>query len=471
MSDPVERWGIFELALDGPQTGNPFAEVELHATFQHRNRTVDVAGFYDDDGTYRVRFSPDRTGEWRFTTRSNVEELSGRRGRFVCVPPGPDNHGPVTVVDRYHFRYADGTRYLPFGTTCYHWTHDMDLEQEERTLRALAASPFNKVRMCLLPTEGMRPPALPFAGTSPETLDTSRFNPAYFAHLERRIADLCRIGVEADLILFHPYDHGEWGFGSMKPDQDRAYLRYVVARLAAFRNVWWSMANEYDFNRVKTVADWDGLLQYLQRIDPYGRLRSIHNGTRMYEWAALYDFTKPWITHQSIQHWDAGLVEQWRTECPKPVVIDEISYEGDIDRRWGNISGKEMTRRIWRGTVLGGYVGHGECFVDTSDGRWVARGGTLVGESPQRIAFLRRILEDGPADLQAAREDGSYFLEYFGDRQPAWCELELPDAADYAVDLIDTWAMTVTPLGGRYRGRCRIPLGRTDLALRARRVA
>ena len=26
------------------------------------------------------------------------------------------------------------------------------------------------------------------------------------------------------------------------------YLEYVVARLAAFSNVWWSMANEYDFS-------------------------------------------------------------------------------------------------------------------------------------------------------------------------------------------------------------------------------
>ena len=30
---------------------------------------------------------------------------------------------------------------------------------------------------------------------------------------------------------------------------DDRYLRYVVARLAAYRNVWWSLANEYDFRK------------------------------------------------------------------------------------------------------------------------------------------------------------------------------------------------------------------------------
>ncbi|MEQ7127766.1 DUF4038 domain-containing protein [Actinopolymorpha sp. B11F2] len=466
----VERWGVHDVVLEGPAAGNPFADVVLTARFQHLNRVVEVAGFYDGDGTYRIRFSPDREGHWRFVTSSNVPALDSRRGEFVCVAPGPGNHGPVRVVDRYHFSYADGTRYLPVGTTCYHWTHQMDEEHEESTLRSLARSPFTKVRMCVLPTGGMRPPALAFECDTPGKLDKTRFNPRFFAHLERRIADLCALGIVADVILLHPYDKGVWGVDDMTPEQDRYYLRYVVARLAAFRNVWWSMANEYDFNTNKTVADWDALLRYLQRLDPYARLRSIHNGTRMYEWAAVYDFTKPWLTHQSIQHWDATQVGQWREACAKPVVIDEICYEGDIERRWGNISGREMTRRFWLGTVAGGYVGHGECFVDSAYGRWVSRGGVLSGESPARIAFLRRILEEGPADWSRARQVGTYWLEYLGDRQPAFHSVELPDGGDYAIDVIDTWEMTVTPYGGRHRGHCRVPVGRTDLALRVKKV-
>ncbi len=40
-----------------------------------------------------------------------------------------------------------------------------------------------------------------------------RPNPAFFAHLEQRIADLRALNIEADLILFHPYDR--WGYATM----------------------------------------------------------------------------------------------------------------------------------------------------------------------------------------------------------------------------------------------------------------
>ena len=43
---PVERWGIFELAMPGPSTGNPFVEVEFAARFTQGDRSIDVPGFY-----------------------------------------------------------------------------------------------------------------------------------------------------------------------------------------------------------------------------------------------------------------------------------------------------------------------------------------------------------------------------------------------------------------------------------------
>ena len=43
------------------------------------------------------------------------------------------------------------------------------------------------------------------------------------------------------------------------PAVDERYLRYAVRRLAAFANVWWSMANEYDLLWAKTNDDWERL--------------------------------------------------------------------------------------------------------------------------------------------------------------------------------------------------------------------
>lgn len=455
----VERWGVFELALRGPAEGNPFRDVALSARFQYRNDIVEADGFYDGEGTYRIRFMPDREGLWRFETGSGTPELRGIAGEFVCTAASAGNHGPVRVKDGYLFAYEDGTRYMPFGTTCYHWTHTGSGEHEEMTLGELARSPFNKVRMCLLPTRDMRPPQVAFAGTCPEDADTSKFNPAFFTHLEKRIRDLLRLGVEADLILFHPYDkQGVWGFNNMTREQDFYYLRYVIARLAAFRNVWWSLSNEYDFNTMKTTDDWDRLLQFVQRRDPYQRLRSIHNGTKMYEKSSLYDFSKHWLTHQSIQHWDAELTSEWRAAARKPVVIDEISYEGDVSKRWGNIAGPELLHRYWEGFARGGFVAHGECFENRPTRAWISAGGRLYGESPERIRFLRRIMKEGPEDWIGAREAGEYALLYLGKYRLSHYELPLPADREYRVELIDIWAMTVARLEGTYAGRSRIEL-------------
>ena len=68
------------------------------------------------------------------------------------------------------------------------------------------------------------------------------------------------------------------------------HLRYIVASLSAYRNVWWSMANEFDHLKTKTMSDWDRYFQIVQKSDPYDHLRSVHNGY------VLYDYTKPWVS-------------------------------------------------------------------------------------------------------------------------------------------------------------------------------
>ena len=147
----VEQWGIFELELAGPDGGNPFQDVELSAVFTHKHRAIEVDGFYDGDGIYRVRFMLDTPGTWSYKTQSNARALSEREGTFNCTAAASAcNHGPVRVANTYHFAYADGTPYKQIGTTCYAWTHQGD-ELEEQTLATLREAPFNKMRMCVFP--------------------------------------------------------------------------------------------------------------------------------------------------------------------------------------------------------------------------------------------------------------------------------------------------------------------------------
>jgi hypothetical protein len=464
----TEQWGVFELELVGSAEGNPFLEVELTAQFSYKHRTIEVDGFYDGDGVYRIRFMPDTLGSWRYRTRSNRDELSAVEGAFTCVAPTLGNHGPVRVANRYHFAYADGTPYKQIGTTCYAWAHQGD-ELEEQTLATLQAAPFNKMRMCVFPKHYAfnenEPERYPFPclsrGSSTWTgswavdvqpgwaFDFSRFDPDFFRHFEQRVEQLRDMGIEADLILFHPYDR--WGFATMDAATDDRYLRYVVARLAAYRNVWWSMANEYDLMPNTSMADWDRFFQIVQEHDPYGHLRSIHNCV------VFYDHSKPWVTHQSIQHGDLEQTRVWRKQARKPVVVDECGYEGNIWPSWGNITAQEMVHRFWLGTVYGGYVGHGETYEHPEDILWWGKGGILHDESAPRLAFLRRILEDGPGTgldpidgvvpmFPCAGQPHDYYLTYFGVHQPARMAFDVPDGEQYTIEVIDTWAMAVTRL-------------------------
>jgi len=496
----AEQWGVYEITLPGPSDGNPFVDVRLTARFSDGTHSLEVEGFYDGEGTYRVRFMPPRPGAWQWVTQSNRWALTERKGSFAVKPAGPGNHGPVGVRHGFHFAHADGTPFKPLGTTMYSWAHRGDA-LENRSLKALAAAPFNKVRMLVYPqsADAQRhpPPAWPFAGTPPRQWDLQRFNPPFWRRLEQRVGQLRELGIEADLIVHHPYDDSRaWGFDELPREVDDRYASYLVARLAAYRNVWWSMANEFDFVRTRTDADWDHLFQLIQRKDPYGHLRSIHNGKR------LYDHAKPWVTHVSLQNGmaaaEASRAVQFRDVWRKPVVFDEIQYEGRHDRRWAQLSAEELVHRFWSVTIAGGYASHGEFFPGDDGLIWLAHGVELRGESPPRLAFLRKLLAASPAegidpidtfeDVQLAGQPGRWYLLYFGREAPtAWVpklfQNGLADGITFEVDVIDTQRMTVETLprplvfkpGDRYRfveregQTVKLP-GRPYMALRLRAI-
>ena len=454
----IPLWDIIQLDLTGPAGGNPFLDVSLEAIFSQGNRKVRVPGFHDGGSDFRIRFMPDTPGEWTWKTKSSALALSDQAGQFTVGPARPGMHGPVRVRNQFHFAHADGTAYAPFGTTCYAWTHQTMAMQKE-TLATLAKARFNKIRM------GVFPKDYPFNTNDPlqdiylrgtdGALDFDRPNPAAFRHFETRIGRLRDMGIEADIILFHPYDR--WGYADMTAEQDFRYVAYLAARLSAYANVWWSLANEYDFLLdTKPMAQWDRYFHILEENDPAGHLMSIHNGDQ----DMSYDHRKPWVSHVCIQHWDVKRTPEWRQAFGKPVVNDEPEYEGNIWASWGNISAQELTHRFWLTVIRGGYAGHGETYADPDDLIWWAKGGKLHGEAWKRIAFLRALIEEDatagltpmghngewPWSRVSGARDGAVSYIYFGEHQPDQWTTGLPMTdGDYEVDLIDTWAMTVTP--------------------------
>ncbi|MDP2988962.1 MAG: DUF5605 domain-containing protein, partial [Kiritimatiellota bacterium] len=296
------------------------------------------------------------------------------------------------------------------------------------------------------------------------------------------------------------YDFGAWGFDRLPPEVNDRLLKYLVARLSAFRNLWWSLANEYDLFLGRTMEDWDHYFQLVQELDPYNHLRSIHN---CFAW---YDHTKPWVTHCSVQHASLGQMGNWLKKYNKPVVVDECGYEGDIYMMWGDLSPEEMLIRFWTGFSYGGYVGHGETYMNDQDLLWWAKGGDLIGESVPRIAFLRqvfaqaphltpimkidpstvssaaeafnqrneagKILMEGAWNMEAGGHHGKdFFMFYFGMHQPRQRNFNLPEGS-YRIDVIDTWNMTTETWAEHATGKISVALpGRKYMAIRIQKNA
>lgn len=99
-------------------------------------------------------------------------------------------HGPVCVHNPFHFAHADGTPFLPFGTTCCAWTHQ-PLAMHAQTLQTLGQAHFNKLRMGVFPKDYIynanepRHPMFEIGADGKQDLD--RPNVAAFRHLDQQV--------------------------------------------------------------------------------------------------------------------------------------------------------------------------------------------------------------------------------------------------------------------------------------------
>ena len=498
----VERYDFFELKV----TGNN----EPQAIFTCGGNKKIITGFRMGEDEYGIRFMPDAVGLWQYCVKSGDTEITGD---FNCVANTGNNHGPV-VAKGTSFRYTDDTPYVPMGTTCYAWIHQT-LELVKETLVTLESSPFNKIRMCIfpkhMPFNQNDPLFYPFEKNADNAWDVNKPNEEFWTHLESNIGKLRDLGIEADLILFHPYDR--WGLSELSTAECLAYLDYCIRRLSAYRNVWWSLANEYDLLPARNMADWDAFGEKMSKDDPYHHLLSVHHCLAIYP-------KRDWMTHCSLQSKYIRRTSEWQATYNLPVMIDEYGYEGDIEFDWGNLSAQEMVHRAWIIITGGGFITHGETFYREDEVLWWAKGGKLYGQCPERLAFLKALQyeigdvetftqtffhnpnekpeenEQEPKDNFASLFGGimrslpeferrcfmmqfasnivhneNYRLQYFGRQCPSRMEIKLPDNGKYKLEVIDTWEMTRTTVESEAAGNVHIKMpGKQGIAVLATRL-
>ena len=496
----VEKYGVFELRFIGSSSSA--------ASFMHSGQEFAVKAFPISDTEMAVRFMPNSEGQWLYTIATGEQDLAGE---FTCVPASPANHGPVSASGQGGFAYADGKVYIPVGTTCYAWIHQGE-EMVKQTLATLAGAPFNKLRMCVfpksMPYNNNEPDLFPFYKNESGAWDVSRPVHAFWDHLDDCILKLAELGIETDLILYHPYDR--WGFAQLSLDDCLTYLDYCLCRLSAHRNIWWSLANEYDMVFARSNEDWDIIGQSIQAGDPFGHLTSIHN------WLTVYP-RKEWMTHVSIQSGELRRIPEWQQKWQLPVIIDECGYEGNIEFEWGNLTAFEMVNRFWTCAARGSYCTHGETFWREDEALWWAKGGQLYGQSPERIKFLRSIQEEAgvlkpmtrqlnldpnnAAAAEAMEKYKTFFkaimalseeernrvmlgmqpmiasnidcrLQYLARACAVFAEVNLPENGQYRVEVIDVWEMKRTVAFDAANGLTKVPLpGKEGMAILVSRLS
>lgn len=503
----MRQYEIFELKFKGDKPAGSEALADVTAEFTCGKDCWKVKGFYDGEGTYKVRFLPQNTGTYTWKISGAV---SGE-GSDVCIA-SEKSHGMVQT-EGCHFKYQDGTKYLPFGTTIYALVHQED-ERIEETIQSLAKTPFNKVRHCIFPKSydfnHNDPKYYPFEKDAKGKWDVNRPCYAYWDHLERTIVRLGEMGIESDLILLHSYDR--WGFAFLSMEEIAVYIEYALRRLAAYPYIWWSMANEYDFMFNHKMEDWYEIEKMITDNDPYHHLLSNHNGMK------IYDFSRTAITHCCLQTNAIHKAADWREQYQKPVVFDECCYEGDIEHEWGSISAFEMVNRFWEACTLGAYATHGETYYSEDEVLWWSKGGKLHGQSPERIAFLKDFMYGLKGPLEPWNEpifeefanvtekaaqgseppffalmksltteeaenlkwkNGAYaghykediYLKYYGRYCPKVAAFRLPQEHSYKIEVIDVWEMSRRTLVEKGSGKVPLELpGKEGIAVLATRV-
>ena len=459
----IEQWGQLELTFQGPSDKNPFKDYHISANFSCNDGQLSfiVNGFYDGNGTYRIRFMPSKIGTWNYITTSNVKNMSNIKGSFNSIKPtSVNNYGPPNVdpTTNRSFIFANGiNQYFECGTTSYnfHLFPNMTIINNSLSQLKYCAENhiFNKIRFNIFPSmdanfAGYKPIYYPYIGTPPNQWGNyDKFDVKFWQHLDYVLSTIQSFNppMIADLILFHPYDTGYYGFDCMgcpypnntyqkcpadtyDTTNDEFYLKYLTSRLGSYRNVWYNMCNEFSKVQTKykgmpnTFITWDKLFKALSELDIYNKEISIHQCCNVF-----YNYSREWVTHFSVQgdsnghtgsDWDyTYFAERWKVE--KPVILDEVGYEGNDSQPWVDLSTQQETDRFWMGNANGNMVVHGDSFGHYIDGikvRFFTLGDYLVGESWKYIGWFNRFMTNQLENVRKHpefHELENYCYQYF----------------------------------------------------------
>lgn len=362
----VEQYKPHDFAFRAQVAGNPFA-VELTGEFAGPGgKLMRVPGFYDGDGTWKIRFGAPEAGKWRLKTSSPVAALHGKVIDDIEAAPNrhPKVHGALKVdaANPHHFRYADGTRFFLLGYEC-DWLWAPPRSVQETMVRQMTANGFNYVVVNIYAhdtkwAEGKTnewdygpAPVFAFGGTN-EKPDHTRMNTAFFQSYDKMMDLLRDNGIVAHIFLKVYNKLVNWPErGSVEEER---YFRYITARYQAYSNVVWDYSKEsYNEKDKELLAR---LIGVVRAADGHGHLLTVHDDNP-FAYDPAYNHLTDFRTDQLHNHWAAGVALD-RSVRAWPAVNLEFGYEQGVEdlptyrvkQNW-----EEVLRRAYIVYFAGGY--------------------------------------------------------------------------------------------------------------------
>jgi hypothetical protein len=245
------KWGRVQLSLTAPVTfANPFQEARLSATFYAPGGTAyQVDGFWDEDDTWFVRFSPGQEGRWRFLLQLHYldgAQVQQEEGEFLCSGAGTDTlfdrHGPLKLApDKRRLLHADGTPFFWLADTAWNGPLRATPAEWDHYLATRVRQRFSAVQW--VATHWRAAPTGDIDGNMTFTgREKIAINPAYFRRLDRYVEATAQAGLLNVPVVLWAIGSGatpeiDPGFGL--PEEQAILLgRYIVARYGAYPVVW-----------------------------------------------------------------------------------------------------------------------------------------------------------------------------------------------------------------------------------------
>ena len=331
-------------------------------------QTLSAPGYWDGGNQFAINFNPPAEGRWAYRTSSVEPSLNGLSSAVTVGPQPAGRHGALRAssLNPKMLAYADGTSRLVLGFEAGFLpalaTADPSLGKLNAMLDLIESGGFTLVSLDAFARDTPWCPGATKCGPNdygPPGVNAfdagGGVNPAYFAALQRTVAALDGRGLQANVRLYN-FNKGV-AYPAAGSVNDAAYLRQVVARLAAY-HVMFDYAKESKYEPQAGVIV--QRMNAVRALDPYGRLETVNDRG---SGAPALNF----LSLQTHANWRSTVFAARATGLP--VLVSEYGYEygpggpGDVTFPGTaddptNISGLQEAQRALEIIAAGGYPGY-----------------------------------------------------------------------------------------------------------------